>query len=69
MKFTNGRYYSRDNYSLTIISRIERNKSNGEENPRIYAFSGFSKPSYYKIKVKPDGREYVVVSGHIFKAE
>jgi hypothetical protein len=68
MKFTNGRYCSRDNYTLTIISRKEANSTDGKTNLHIYAFTGFAKPAYYPIKVRKDGSGYAVVGGHIFNA-
>jgi len=68
MKFTNGRYFSRDNYELMVLGRKEINSTNGKTNPRIYAFTGFSNPAYYPIKTRKDGSEYAIIKGHTFDA-
>ena len=40
MKFTPGRYFSDDGYEMEVIDRRERTRTNGNYDPRIYAFRG-----------------------------
>ena len=67
MIFSNGRYFSKDNYELIVLKRVEKTK-NGNFSPRIYGYTGFSRPAYYRIKQNSRKNEIVVIKGHEFEA-
>ena len=69
MKFVAGqRYFSDTNYELTVLKRKERFSTTGQFCPRIYAFTGFGNPAYYRIQKDHWGREFVVIKRHTFVA-
>jgi len=67
MIFTAGRYFSPDNYEMVVLERVEKMK-NGAVLPRVYAYSGFANPAYYRIRVNGRKNETVTIQGHVFEA-
>jgi len=69
MKFVAGvHYFSSTGSKLTVLKRKERFSTTGQFCPRIYAFTGFGNPAYYRIQKDHWGREFVVSKGQTFEA-
>ena len=69
MKFVAGEHYFSDtNNKLTVLKRKERFSTTGQFCLRIYAFTGFGNPAYYRIQKDHWGREFVVIKGRTYEA-